>query len=72
MKDERWLVETDPVLLMLKLNEEVGEITHAFVRRDEESVKEECDDAALILERLRAVVSAHGIPEIRPDRYRGT
>lgn len=72
MKDEKWLKETDSVLLMLKLNEEVGEITHAFIRRDLDQVIRECDDASLILERLREVVADDpiGIPDIRPDRYR--
>lgn len=72
MKDQRWMEETDPILLMLKLNEEVGEINHAFLRRDVSGVINECDDAALILERLRTVVRIDDIPEIRPDRYRST
>jgi NTP pyrophosphatase (non-canonical NTP hydrolase) len=71
LKDKKWLAETDPVLLMLKLNEEIGEITHAFIRGNEDQVLVECNDAALILERLRTVVSEiEGIPEIRPERYR--
>lgn len=69
MKDARWMQEDNVVLLMLKLNEEIGEITHAFLRRDGSQVITECDDAALILERLRMVVACDGIPEIRPERY---
>lgn len=64
MKDAKWLHEKSPLKLMLKLNEEVGEITHAFMRGQADQAVDECDDAALILERLKEVIGLYGIEDI--------
>jgi NTP pyrophosphatase (non-canonical NTP hydrolase) len=65
MKDKKWLEEQSPLKLMLKLHEEVGEITHAFMRGQRDQVLVECSDAALILDRLRTVVGETGLEAIR-------
>lgn len=71
MNDQRWLEETDPIRLMLKLNEEVGEIVHAFNRRKLEDTLNEIRDTHLILARLKVVITEVGIPDtLQPERYR--
>lgn len=63
MNHQRWRDETDPVRLLLKLHEEVGEVTHAFNRRHESEFLAEMDHVAFILARLRAEVTKSGIPD---------
>lgn len=59
MREKRWLEETDPTRLMLKLHEEVGEITHAFIREETKNILAEIEDTRLILKRLKEVIK-HG------------
>lgn len=67
MRDKRWLNETSPTKLLMKLHEEVGEVTHAYMRQDRKQVAMELHDAALILERLTVVIAAgkNKIPEVK-------
>lgn len=58
MKDKKWLKEKDPTKLLLKLHEEMGEVTHAYMRGDRQGVIDELDDVNLILGRLEDRVIA--------------
>jgi hypothetical protein len=61
MKDERWYNEVDQAKLMVKLQEEVGEMSAALIRGKKRDFLNECNDVSIILDQLIEVVRAHGI-----------
>lgn len=56
MNVEKWFEEVDVRKLLLKLYEEVGEVTHAYNRGDHNHARKECEDVIVILERLMEVL----------------
>lgn len=70
MNVPRWMEEKDPVRLLLKLHEELGEMTHAFNRRQENHFMTELAHAEFIMGRLRIEVTKSGIPDTLPENQR--